>query len=132
MAFFLLSAGRFWTKLDLSAYISNQTAETAFIEQQYVDPLEVGIEFPEQKRNLIFIFLESMETTYADVENGGGFEYNCIPELTELAQENENFSGTGKNLNGGYVMPGAFFSGVSRSWRYSGIRRVFPDTSDWI
>lgn len=48
-----------------------------------------------------------METTYADTGNGGAFEENVIPELTELAQENEDFSGESKKLNGGYAMPGA-------------------------
>lgn len=107
MIFCGVSVYTFWKKLDVTEYIENQTAETAFIEQQYVDPLEVGIEFPEKKRNLIFIYLESMETTYADIENGGGFEYNCIPELTKLAQENEDFSGSSAELNGGNVMASA-------------------------
>ena len=71
-----------------------------------MDPAEVEITFPEKKRNLIFIFLESMETTYADTENGGAFEENVIPELTKLAQENEDFSGEEDKLNGGYSMPG--------------------------
>ena len=31
---------------------------------------------------------------------------NVIPELTELAQENEDFSGKSNKLNGGYSMPG--------------------------
>ena len=48
-----------------------------------------------------------METTYADKENGGAFDKNVIPELTELAQDNEDFSGEDKELNGGYAMPGA-------------------------
>ena len=30
--------------------------------------------------------------TFADKESGGGFDVNCIPELTELAKENEDFS----------------------------------------
>ena len=42
--------------------------------------------------------------TYADKENGGGFEENCIPELTKLSEENENFSGTNSKLNGGYTV----------------------------
>lgn len=31
---------------------------------------------------------------------------NVIPELTQLAQENEDFSGKSNKLNGGYSMPG--------------------------
>lgn len=50
-------------------------------------PLEVKITFPDKKKNLIYIYLESMEMTYSDIENGGGFTYNLIPELTKLAEE---------------------------------------------
>lgn len=46
-----------------------------------------------------------MEVTYADLENGGGFEKNCIPEATGLAQEYEDFSGPERRLNGAYSMP---------------------------
>ena len=73
--------------------MANQGEVSTFIADNYVDPRSVEITFPEQKRNLIYIFLESMETTYADTENGGTFEKNVIPELTTLAQENEDFSG---------------------------------------
>ena len=95
-----------WTALDVSAYAENKSTYSTFIDDNYVDPREVGLEFPSQKRNLIYIFLESMENTYADEENGGAFQENVIPELTQLSEENENFSGTDNMLNGGYSMPG--------------------------
>ena len=47
-----------------------------------------------------------METAYSDEDNGGAFEKDVIPELTEIAQENEEFSGKDNKLNGGYSMPG--------------------------
>lgn len=96
-----------WKKLDIGGYMANQGEVSTFIDDNYVDPRSVEITFQEQKRNLIYIFLESMETTYADTENGGAFEKNVIPELTTLAQENEDFSGKDDTtLNGGYSMPG--------------------------
>lgn len=95
-----------WTKLDAGSYVKAQGEYSDFIDDYYVDPAEVEIIFPEQKRNLIFIFLESMETTYADIKNGGAFEENVIPELTMLAQDNEDFSGEEDKINGGYSMPG--------------------------
>ena len=96
-----------WTKLDVGEYISGQNEFSAFIDDNYVDPRDVDIVFPEKKRNLIYIFLESMETTYTDEKNGGAFEENVIPELTKLAQENEDFSGKSKKLNGGYSLTGS-------------------------
>ena len=96
-----------WTKLDVGEYISGQNEFSTFIDDNYVDPRDVDIVFPEKKRNLIYIFLESMETTYTDEKNGVAFEENVIPELTKLAQENEDFSGKSKKLNGGYSLTGS-------------------------
>ena len=50
--------------------------------------------FPEKKRNLIYIFLESMENTYMSKLDGGAYDINYIPDLTALAEENLNFSHT--------------------------------------
>lgn len=73
-------------------YIEHISQRSTIFEEEYVDPKEVTISFPEKKRNLILIYLESMETTYASVEDGGGKMLNYIPELTELAQNNIYFS----------------------------------------
>lgn len=95
-----------WNILDIGAYLKGQNTYSTFIDDNYVDPSSVNITFPEKKRNLIYIFLESMEMTCADQEDGGAFKKNVIPELTKLAQDNEDFSGKDKKLNGGYSMPG--------------------------
>ena len=80
-----------------------------FVYKNYVDPKTVDLKFPEKKRNLIYIYLESMEMTYADKTVGGGFEQGCIPELTKIGldPENEDFSADDGTLNGGYILPGA-------------------------
>lgn len=64
-----------------------------------MDPALVPVTFPEQKRNLVYIFMESMESTYASTDVGGAFAENDIPEMTQLAMENVNFS-TGDMLGG--------------------------------
>lgn len=97
----IISVSFAWNKLDFSTYLQNQSSYGYFIDDNYVDPSEVEISFPDEKRNLIYIYLESMETTYADEEAGGGFEENYIPELTKIARENEDFSGDSDQLNGG-------------------------------
>lgn len=97
-----------WNRLDVTTYLQNQDTDSTFIEENYVDPAGVDLQFPEKKRNLVYIYLESMEATYADEASGGGFgDTNVIPELTTLALENESFSGDSSRINGGYVMPGA-------------------------
>ena len=80
--------------LDVGAFVITSTTESDFIEENYVDPESVDIKIPEQKRNLIYIFLESMETTFSDTEAGGSITEDFIPELSELAAENVSFSNT--------------------------------------
>ena len=78
--------------LNLSEYIKNQLSSSTFIEENYVSPKNIDITFPGTKRNLIFIYLESMETTFISTEEGGCMPENLIPELTQLAKDNINFS----------------------------------------
>ena len=102
----IVMLGYTWTELGVGDYLKDQNTESKFIEDEYVDPTDVEVVFPEQKRNLIYIFLESMETTYSDVDDGGAFDENVIPELTEIAQTNKDFSGADPKLNGGYSLAG--------------------------
>ncbi len=77
---------------DLSNYISNMLSLSRVFEEEYRDPKTANITFPEEKRNLIYIFMESMETTYLSKEQGGAIDNDLIPELYQLAQQNINFS----------------------------------------
>ena len=116
------SAGRaayeVYDELDVKEYLVSQKEESHFIEQNYVDPRTTKITFPDKKRNLIYIYLESMESTFASKGDGGGLDFNCIPELTTLAEENTNFSNSDK-LGGGYPAYGG-------TWTMAGI---FSQTS---
>mgnify|MGYP002538828124 CR=1 FL=1 len=75
-------------------YLKYQFQESSFIEDNYVFPKKVKMTFPDKKRNLIYIYLESMESTYMDIKNGGGYEVNYIPQLTKIANNNISFSNT--------------------------------------
>ena len=112
------AAYKVYDELDVKEYLASQKKESHFIEQNYVDPRTTKITFPDKKRNLIYIYLESMESTFASKEDGGGMDFNCIPELTKLAEENTNFSNTDK-LGGGYPAYGG-------TWTMAGI---FSQTS---
>ncbi len=81
-------------------YVGSIFQTTNIYERQYVDPKNAGITFA-QKRNLIYIYLESMETTYLSTNNGGTNEFSVIPELEEMALENTNFSNT--DVLGGWL-----------------------------
>ncbi len=100
-----------------------------FIAEHYVDSNQVRIEFPGgRKRNLIYIWLESMETTYADKANGGAFNVNVIPEMTVLAQTNEDFSADHTKLNGGNALPGANWTMGAMFAQTSGLPLKIPFT----
>lgn len=108
-------------KLDLIRFAMDQMEDSSFIEDNYSDPKKTAITFPEQKRNLIYIYLESMEMTYTDEESGGAFPENVIPELTELSMEGENFSGSSGKLNGGHVLPGSTYTMAGMFTQASGL-----------
>lgn len=115
-----------WNTLEVSSYKDNQGNYSTFIEDNYVSPTDVSLAFPEQKRNLIYIYLESMETTYADEKSGGAFEESVIPELTEIALANENFSGGGNVLNGGTSLHCTTWTVAAMFAQTSGLPLIIP------
>ena len=104
-----------WVQLDMTSYIDQQLHASNFIKDNYADPHDIKIEFPEKKRNLVYIYLESTEVTDTDAEHGGGFEKSRIPELTDLALDNEFFGDGSDKLNGGFSMPGTDLCPVIRT-----------------
>ncbi len=73
---------------------------TTLYEEHFVSPKSTQITFPQNKRNLIYIFLESTETTYFSKEEGGGMDKNLMPNLYSLAKENLNFSHLNNEVGG--------------------------------
>lgn len=98
-----------YNHFDYGNYYKYTHENTTLYEEYYIDGRDVTLTFPEKKRNLIYIFLESMETTYADKKSGGAMWENYIPELTELALKNISFSAN-SSLNGAHTVPGATFT----------------------
>lgn len=83
-------------ELGVDDFIADVSASSTLFEDYYIEPEHTEMIFPDEKRNLIFIFVESMENTYASVEEGGGKPINYIPELTALADEYVSISNTDK------------------------------------
>lgn len=92
--------------LGVKEYIEEYTTTTTLYEEEYVDPRKIEFNFPERKRNLIYILLESVETSDYSVNEGGGCENNFIPELYELANENITFN----DNKGFYVAPYTYWT----------------------
>ena len=85
----------FWraeNSFEFIQWIKNQFIQSTLIEEEYKNAAELEIVFPDEKRNLICIYVESAETSAQDIANGGFFENNYIPEMTELAKSNVSFS----------------------------------------
>jgi len=83
----------FCNKMNVAQYLMQRLGDTSLYEEEYVEPAEQGFKYPEEKRNLVFIYMESMESTYADKSSGGEWSGNLIPNLTTLACENISFGG---------------------------------------
>ncbi len=100
----------------LPEYVRNIMEVSTIFETEYVDSDEVVVTFPENRRNLIVIYMESMEATYASTKEGGGKPNDYIPELAELAEANLYFSNDGdlggaRGVTGtGWTMGGLFAS----------------------
>lgn len=94
-----------FTRVNVIGYVSSQITASNFIEENYISVEEENIIFPEEKNNLIYIYLESMESSYTSKENGGMYKDDYIKELRELAEENIHFSNTEK-LGGAVQLSG--------------------------
>ena len=80
--------------IGLPQWIANLGNTSSLISREFVDAEDVEITFPEQKRNLVYLYLESMETTFCSREQGGSMDRCVIPELYDLAMEHVSFSDT--------------------------------------
>ena len=81
-------------------YLAARRIDTEIYDKYYIDTATVELTFPEKKKNLVYIYMESMEMSLADESHGGGKSVNVIPELTDIALENDCFNGDTNILNG--------------------------------
>jgi len=110
-------------------YVKTSIRTSSIFEDYYISANDVEVLFPEKKRNLILIHLESMEATYTSKENLGAFDYDLIPELTNLAKENVSFShNTG--LGGAYSVNGTAWTIAGMVAQTSGIPLKIPMESN--
>ncbi len=109
----------------LSNWIFNNVKHTDIYEQQYVAPEDTQITFPENKRNLIYIYLESMETTFFSKALGGALETNVVPELYNLASQNTNLS-QNNSVGGARTVSGATWTVGAMVAHTSGLPLKLP------
>lgn len=85
----------------------------------YASPGDVEIT-GEETNNLIYIYLESYENSFMDVENGGVKQVNCLLELTQLAKDNTHFSNSDK-MGGAIAFTGTTWTMGSMVGQSSGL-----------
>lgn len=144
----LLCSGLGTTALtvQLPQYLVIRGRGGSIYREEFADPREQNITFPQGKRNLIHIVMESMETTCSDPDHGGQWQTSLIPNLTALAEDNISFS-TMVNLSGADFTSGALaaqtagiilqhYTYLPRAWSLGdilaeeGYRQVFMCGSD--
>lgn len=114
--------------LHVPRYVKNSAQASSYIADHYADPARTELRFPKQKRNLIYIWLESVEATFSDKEHGGAFDFDAIPALTQLAGENHSFTGTRGGVNGGCSMAGSTWTMGALFAQTSGLPLKIPIT----
>lgn len=87
-------------RLHIFEYIKEQRKNSTFIEENYVDTKRSNLIFPDKKRNLIYIYVESLESTYFSKRFGGGVDNNLLEPMMDLVEENMHFTNT-EDLGGG-------------------------------
>lgn len=100
-------------KLGMIDYYKRKNEITTIYEDYYVEPGISNIKSDGDEKNIIYIYLESMESTFMSKEHGGLSNYELIPNLRNLALEYDNFS-----FNDGV---GGFHSCVGTRWTVSAL-----------
>ena len=115
-----------WTMLNsfgVFGYIKAMSESSQLYETYYVNPKKANLIFPDKKRNLIYIYLESMENTIASRQNGGQAEVSLIPELENLALDpnNVSFSNNLQGLGGAVPIYGTTWTAAAMTAQSSGV-----------
>ena len=93
-------------------YIVTQTQDSTLIEDNYINPKKANIEFNE-KRNLIFISFESLETSLFTKEQGGVWDYEIIPEMYQILNDESTVVFNENKKEGMQVLHGASYTSGS-------------------
>ena len=117
---FIVSITNALLSLDIDKYIYNTLNASTIFEEYYIDPRTINLEFPKEKRNLIYIYLESMESNYYNLNNHEIEQNNLIPNLEKIANENIHFSNN-DYLGGAHQINGTQWTIASLVSQTSGV-----------
>ncbi len=118
----IFSMGYTQVTYDVVGYLGSKIGVSMLYESEFVKAEAITVKPPEKRKNLIYIYLESMETTYASVSDGGRQNQNYIPNLTALAREHVSFTDKEAGQLGGFhctvdtgITMGALFASTTGS-----------------
>lgn len=107
-------------------YINNNVITSNLIEREYQKIEYNDIDFS-KKKNLLIIYVESLETTFLSKEHGGAWDNELLPELYELMNdENSIYFATDNDKRGTYNMYGTSWTTASIISSTSGIPFKIP------
>ena len=123
IALLCVSIALFSSQTNFVHYVKVKNKNSDIYANYYVEPDSNVITFPGKKRNLIYIYIESMENTYASKEDGGILDKNYISELTALTKDSDavSFSNTEKLGGASVYVPAITYTMGSTVAQTSGI-----------
>ena len=108
-------------KIGLWNYLYYDIQKSNLIKDNYVNPKNTKITF-NKKRNLVMIFVESLENSLFSKEHGGIWDYEIINELYELLDDKDTVSFFDTNSKEGmHMLQGSSFTSSSVFANNSGI-----------
>lgn len=119
-------------KFKVVSYVKNRMNASTLFEEYYVNPENVKIEFPEEKKNLIYIVLESMSNGFSSVSlNDSHSRRNIIPKLSDFKGEGISFSES-ENFEGFFASRGTNSTISSLVSQTSGVPLLGPINANKI
>ena len=113
-------------KFQLEQVFNAYVLKSDMIDSNFADPETTNIVWPEKKRNLVYIYLESMENSYLSKDLGGFMDENLMPNLTKVAQSGTVFSDTDNFFGGPQLGTGTQWSIASMVNQLSGLPMKAP------
>lgn len=113
------------TELQLVKVYHAYFDDSSYVKDNYQSPKETKLTFPNKKRNLIHIYLESYENSYFDEAAGGYMKKNLMPDFEKLYSEGISFSESTK-MGGPYQTYGSSWSVASMVNMSTGLPLKIP------
>lgn len=99
VSIFALLAGSFaysYARLPMKEAAQLFFTTSSYLEDNYVAPTADNVKLPTHKRNLVHIYMESVENSYYSKDLGGYMDQNLMPELAALTETGISWSNTDK------------------------------------